>query len=357
MSEGAAGRVMEAGLETGRSMPAHSAVQGGVLPQEILDAIAASRRVALIGHVTPDADCLGAICALALALPELGKEPHAVLPAGTVSRRLEFLVRHAGVRPAREQEIRACDLAIVLDTAKDRRVNVVGKLEALPGAAVLNIDHHATNTRFGRWNWVDAERSSTSEMAYELVRALGCQVTPTVATVLYAGVHADTQGFSLPNTTPRCLAVAYELAAAGARIHEMCERMNRSQSRSEFELLKLIYANTRVSEDGLLAWSTASYDEIAATGCNASDVDNQVEIPRSVEGIRVAILFTEGDRGRVRMNFRGEGLSVLKLAQQFNGGGHEFSAGAMLDGALEEVSRRVLSAARAYVASDRASGE
>lgn len=323
---------------------------GGV-PAEVCAALRSARRVALIGHVTPDADCVASLAALWLALPELGVTPLAVLPPGTVSRRMNLLVRHAGLTPATPAEIRQADLALVLDTAKDRRVNLEGKLDALPGVPVVNIDHHATNPRFGRWNWVVADASSTSELVYGLLGALGCRITPTIATLLYAGMHSDTQGFSLTNTTAASLLAAHRLALAGARIHEICECLHRSQSRGEFELHKVIYANTRVSDDGRLAWSTASHDEITRTGCDAATIDNQVEIPRSIEGIMVAILFTEGERGRVRLNFRGEqGVSVLELAQQFGGGGHHASAGARLEGTLEQVLTRVLPAARAYAA-------
>jgi bifunctional oligoribonuclease and PAP phosphatase NrnA len=313
-------------------------------------ALRSAKRVALIGHVNPDADCLGSIASLWLALPELGITPAAVLPYGTVSRRLQFLVQHAGLTPATDAEARRCDLALVLDTAKDSRVNIEGKLAALPGVPAVNIDHHATNPGFGKWNWVVADASSTSELVYELLRELGCQVTPTIATLLYAGIHDDTQGFSLVNTTPRSLQIAHELAAAGARVVEVCEHLHRSQSRGEFELLKVVYANTRVSEDGRLAWSTASHAEISAAGCDASTIDDQVEVPRSIEGVVVAILFTEGEPGKVRMNFRGErGVSALELAQQFGGGGHYASAGARLSGTLEEVTARVLPAALEYV--------
>lgn len=326
---------------------------GGILevPPEVRDAIRAAARPALIGHVTPDADCVASIASLWLALPELGQAPRAVLPEGTVSRRMGYLVRHAGLTPASEEEIRQADLAIVLDTAKARRVNLPGKLESLPGVPVVNIDHHATNTGFGSWNWVVGRASSTSELVYALLRCLGCQITPTIATLLYAGIHTDTQGFSLTNTTPQSLAVAHELALAGARIHAVCEQMHRSQSRAEFELLKVIYANTRVSEDGRLAWSTASYEEITRAGCTAAVIDDQVEVPRSVEGIAAAILFTEGEPGKVRMNFRGEGgVSVLELAQRFGGGGHHASAGARLEGHLDEIVARVLPVALEYVA-------
>lgn len=321
------------------------------VPPEVCDALRAAHHPALISHVTPDADALASMAALWLALPELGHHAHLVLPAGTVSRSLKYLVDYAGLRPATADELRACDLIVALDTAKDRRLNADEHLAALTRIPILNIDHHTTNTRFGRWNWIVDHASSTSELIYGVLKALGCQVTPTIATLLYAGIHTDTQGFSLSNTTAHSLRVGYELAAAGARITEVCERMHRSRSRGEFELLSLVFRNTRVSEDGRLAWSTATYDEIAATGCRAADIDDQVEVPRSIEGIAVAILFTEGERGCVRMNFRGErGVSVLELAGQFGGGGHHASAGARLFGTIPEITAKVLPVARAFVA-------
>ena len=328
-----------------------SAISDAINIQEgTCDAIRAADKIALVAHVTPDADCLGVIGAMYVALPELGKHPYAALPPETVARRLRFLAELAGVRCATTEELAACDLAIVMDTAKEKRVNVEGKLEALPKARIVNIDHHATNTQFGQWNWVEGDASSSCELVYLLIRALGCQVTPTIATLIYAGIYSDTQGFSLSNTTTRSLQVAHELAAAGADIIHTCERLSRSRSRSEFELLKVVYKNTQVSADGKLAWSTVDHGEITSAGCHANDIDDQVEIVRSIDGVKVAVLFSEGNPGKIRMNFRGErGVSVLELARQFGGGGHHASAGAILPGTIAQVSEQVIPAAKAYV--------
>ncbi len=321
------------------------------VPTEVCDTLRAASRIALIGHVTPDADALASMGSLWLALPELGKYPRLVVPESSVSRQLRYLMDNAGLQTASADELAGCDLLVALDTAKKPRLNIPGPIDKLPSVPMLNIDHHATNTQFGTTNWVVGDASSTSELTYAVLRALGCQITPTIATLLYAGIHTDTQGFSLSNTGPNCLRVAHELAQAGARIHQVCERMHRSQSRGEFELLSVIYRNTRVSDDGRLAWSTADHQEITATGCSAGDIDDQVEIPRAIEGIRIAILFSEGEPGVVRMNFRGEqGLSVLELAQQFKGGGHHASAGARIRGTIADVTARVISAAQEFLA-------
>lgn len=321
------------------------------VPAEICQAIRAAKRIGLAGHVTPDADCLGSLGALHLALPELGIRPFVALPAGSVSRRLAFLLEICGMQPACAAELKACDTLLVVDTAKSPRVNIDGKIDSYSGVPIINVDHHATNPQYGKWNWVDANRSSSAEMVYEVVRALGCAVTPTVATMLYAGIHSDTQGFSLSNTTPRSLEIGHDLAQAGARIPQLCEKLNRSHSRGEFELIQIVYRNTRVSDDGRLAWSTVSHAEFAHTGCVASDIDDQVEIPRSIEEIRAVVLFSEGNPGKIRMNFRGErGVSILELAQQFGGGGHKAAAGAILDGTIQSVTEHVLPVARRFVA-------
>lgn len=320
------------------------------VPAEVCDTIRAAERIALIGHVTPDADCMGVIGAMNLACRAIGKQPFVSMPDGSVSRKLQFMVDLGDWQPATPEQLAACDLALAMDTAKEKRVNIDGKLEALPQARVLNVDHHASNTMYGAVNWVEGERSSACEMVYELITALGVELTPAMATLLYAGIHGDTQGFSLSNTTPRSLHVAYKLARAGAAVVDTCEKLCRSYNASEFQLLKTVYANTKLSEDGRLGWSTCDYDEIHGAGCTAEDIDDQVEVVRSIEGVRIAILFSEGRRGKVRMNFRGDrGLPILTLAKQFGGGGHEMAAGAILDGSVPEIVGRVIPAAQQYL--------
>ncbi len=321
------------------------------IPTAVLDTIRAAKRVALIGHVTPDADCLAVIGAMAHGLRAMGKQPAPSMPAGSVAEKLQFMVDIGGWQPASSADLAGCDVALVMDTAKDKRVNVDGKLEALPNAKVVNVDHHSSNTRFGDAQWIDGARSSSAEMIYELLCALDVRITPQIATLIYAGMHSDTAGFSLPNTTPRSLEVAAELARAGADIVNTCEQLCRSQTPHLFNLLKVVYGNTRVSEDGRLAWSTANYDEIHGAGCVAEDIDDQVEVPRSIRGVTIAVLFSEGVKGKIRMNFRGDtGCSILELAQQFHGGGHSQAAGAIMDGTIESVVERVIPAAQAYLA-------
>ncbi len=296
--------------------------------EEAAERIAASRCPLLVGHVRADLDCVGSLSALALALQGADRQPTIAIQPALVPPRLLRLYEWSGVSPVERPDVAAHDLVIALDTAITSRLNVACGIEGLSDRPIVTIDHHETNEHFGRWNHVDARASSTCELVYGVLQHLDWPITPMIATLLYAGIHGDTDGFSLPNTTPRSLRVASALADTGARIVEVCERAHRSKTRGEFELLRLIYRNTRASKDGRVAWSTASHEEILAAGCNHADIDDQVSVPRLLEGAEIAILFSEGLPGSVRINIRGEGgVAVLPLAKEFGGGGHRNSAG------------------------------
>lgn len=329
-----------------------------LVPADVLTALALWKRVVLIGHVVPDADCLGAMFALAGAFGEAdGRSVAVALPEHSVSQRLAFLWERSALRIADAGDFARAEAFIAVDTAKRQRCNV-GK--ALPedwaGARpILNIDHHSSNTRFGTINWIVPGASSTCELIHGLLRAWGRPITPWAASLLYAGIHSDTAGFSLAPTTHGALAAAADLVAGGADVAELGERLCRSHRMSEFNLMRTVYANTTISAGGRIAYSTADHEEIAGAGCSAADIDDQVSVPRSLNGVRLALLFTEGVKGKTRINFRGEpGVPVLELAAVFGGGGHSESAGAVITGPLRDVVAQVLPKAEAHL--DRIEG-
>lgn len=310
-------------------------------PAELIEVLSGARRPLIIGHVTPDADAMASVLALARALPSGAAA--VALDRAKVAQKLRFMMALGDVPTADAARVAVADVAVVVDTAGTNRVNVEGKWEAIAGKLVVNIDHHITNPDFGQINWVVDSASSTSELIYRLIVAAGWKLDAATASLLYAGVHSDTGGFSLPNTTADALNAAAALVSAGADIETIGAQLCRSQRRSEFDLIRVVYHNTRLAADGRIAYSTLSHQEIVGSGCTAEDIDDQVSIPRSLSGVRMAMLFSEGEPGVVRINFRGEdGTPVLPLAQKLGGGGHAFSAGARIRDSLDRVVARVL---------------
>ncbi len=324
------------------------------VPRDVLDRIASMREPVIVAHVVPDTDALGSMFGFALAFAGDGCRPRVALPAGSLSQKNAFMHDWAKVEVASPEDYKRADGFVVLDTAKKPRCNiepVFKDVDWTAGRPVINIDHHDTNTHFGDVNWVIADATSCAELVYKLLVAAGKKISPMAATMLYGGIHGDTLGFSLPSTSAESLRIAAELVALGANVNELCENLCRSQTRSEFDLLRHVYANTKVVAEGRVAYSTLTHAEISGAGCTAQDIDDQVSIPRSLRGVKLSFLLSEGNKGKTRINFRGEGhVDVLELARKFNGGGHAQAAGAVIDGTIPEVESRVVAAAVEHIA-------
>ncbi|OGY28252.1 MAG: hypothetical protein A3F33_03835 [Candidatus Woykebacteria bacterium RIFCSPHIGHO2_12_FULL_43_10] len=65
-----------------------------------------------------------------------------------------------------------------------------------PNTTLINIDHTQINTLYGQINFVDVGRASSSEMVLELLNQLS-GLNSDNATLLYQGIKAATQNFSL----------------------------------------------------------------------------------------------------------------------------------------------------------------
>ena len=72
-----------------------------------------------------------------------------------------------------------------------------------------------------------------------------------------------------------------------------------------------------------------------------------VEYPRSIAGVRLALLFRDLGHGKVKVSFRSlAGVNVNTLARRFGGGGHARASGALVSGTLLDVTAQVLGEAR-----------
>ena len=319
------------------------------VPRNVIDAIESLRAPIMISHVVPDADALGSMLAMALAWRASGRSTMVSIPEGAVSQRLRFMREWAAVPIATSADFASADGFVVTDTAKKPRCCVGPALKETDwsaGRPIVNIDHHGSNTRFGDTNWIIDDAGSSSELVYHLLRAADRPIGPTTASLLLAGIQTDTLGFSTSTTKASALLAAAELVVLGADVGDLGERLFRSQRQSEFDLLRVVYDNTKVAADGQIAYSSASCDEIRDAGCRAADIDEQINVPRSLDGVRLAMLFTEGNAGETRINFRGQGnVTVAGLAAKFKGGGHSQAAGAVVNHGLAESMELVLPAA------------
>lgn len=329
--------------------------QGNELPRSsFVAALRQVRRPMTLAHVTPDADAIGSALGLATAMRDRGVEATCGLPEGCVAGRLGFMLRFDKGTPVatRWTPGESCDAVIMLDTASAKRVNMEPAVDLAGPLPTFNIDHHITNTDFARHNWVDPHATSTCELVTRLLEHLEWRISPAVASLLYCGIHADTGGFSLPSTSAGSLHAAADLVRAGADVAHIGEQLCRSQAKPDFELLRRVYDHTELACDGQIAYSHLTHENFLASGSKPEDIDDQVSIPLALKGVRMALLFTEGQKGVVRINLRGEGnVTVVELAKRFGGGGHAQAAGVKIgDKPINDVIAEVVAAATEHLA-------
>jgi len=303
-------------------------------------------RVLLLGHVHPDADVLGTLFALGLALERAGWSPTfagphpvpdvlAFLPG---SDRYEVWSRAAEPFP----------VIVLTDCPNHARTEGLLEQARGPESRVFNIDHHPDNRRYGTLDWIDPEAAATGEMVHELIGALGLPVTPDIALNLFTAIHTDTGSFRYSNTTARTFRIAAALTRAGADPALVSDRLYQRRAPGSLNELGEVLRRVAVSEDGRIAWLTVPRGLVSDAFVSAEDL---VSYPRSLDGVRVAILLREEAPGTVKVSLRAKGdVAVNRIAGRFGGGGHENAAGCTVPGGLDDVARTMLAAVREAMA-------
>ena len=294
----------------------------------------------MLGHVHPDADVLGTLLALGSSLETAG---WALTYAGPhpIPDTLAFLPGASRWR-VWSAPPRIFDVIVLTDCPNDARTE--GLLDAARGASsqVLNIDHHPDNRGYGTLNWVDPTAAATGEMVFDLIRTLGHRVSREIALNLFTAIHTDTGSFRYSNTTPKTFRIAAELVAAGADPALVADQLYQRRGNGALGTLGEILRRVQVSGDGQVAWLSVPQGLASDAFLAAEDL---VTYPRSLGGVKVALLLREEVGGLVKASLRGKGqVAVNRIAQRFGGGGHENAAGCTLRGTLEEATAVLLAA-------------
>jgi len=300
----------------------------------------------LLGHVHPDGDVLGTLLGLGLALERKGWRvrfagPHPVPDV------LGFLpgVDRWEVWP---KAPRTFPVVILTDCPNHGRTE--GLLEGTREAAgqVLNIDHHPDNRRYGTVDWIDPTAAATGEMVWELLAQLGFRLTPAVALNLYTAIHTDTGSFRYSNTTARTFRIAADLTEAGAEPALVTEWLYQRRAPRALNELGELLRRIQLGDDGAVAWLAVPRGLVSEEFMAAEDV---VTYPRSIGGVKVAVLLREEAPGVVKVSLRGKGeVAVNRIAGRFGGGGHENAAGCTVRGTLDEATATILAAVREALA-------
>ena len=314
----------------------------------IIQTIRAANRILVTTHTDPDGDAVGSLLAMGLALERLGK-PVTWYNESPIPAVYQFLPA-VGRIERRLPPAGAYDTAVVLDCGDLSRTGAAWRVVSqVP--ALINIDHHVSNTGFGSHRLMDGQACATAEIVYRLIQALGVPLDKDMATCIYTGILTDTGSFRFSNTNAAAFAISREMMECGVDPYEVAQHVFGSYSLGRIKLLNLALNSIEISRNGKLSLMTVTRGMLEETRTQQEDVDGLINYARRIEDVRVAALIQEQGNGRtaadgrvhLHVSLRSDGsVDVAALAGTFGGGGHRTAAGFQIESNLAAIKAELL---------------
>ena len=310
-------------------------------------ALKAHGRFLLSCHVLPEGDAIGSILAMESLLRRLGKKTK-VVAEDAFPTRLSCL---SSKRWNRLQDFKGSledfDALVVADCPTLERIGRVKELVG-PHTVIFNIDHHVSNQRFGRYNYIRPEAAASGEVVFEIFKKMRVPVTREDATNLYVALSTDTGSFKYGNMGVRSHLIAAELIKTGIPVEKINDQLYSTYSLNKINLYSRILSRVKTDAGGRVAWAVVRCEDLKESGATYEDTEGFIDFLKFLKEVKIAFFLLELPQGRgIRVSFRSKGTyDVNRVAAHFKGGGHRKASGCILRGELEEVEKTVLAKVR-----------
>lgn len=299
--------------------------------------VGAAQDVTLVAHVNPDADALGSALALGLALHRRGATVRVTFASPAQAPGPLRALDVAGLLVAPEHVPTSPELLIALDTADPGRLGSLADRLATAGA-VLVIDHHATNQRFGSHHLVDPTAEATAVLVLALLDELGVALDEPVARCLYAGLVTDTSCFRRGDATTH--GIAARLLTAGVDPTATTRELLDTHSFGWLGMVGAALGRARLEPDaarGLgLVHATILLGDSA--GLPGDELESVIDVLRTTAEAEVAAVLKEVAPEQWSVSLRAKKqLDISATAAELGGGGHRLAAGYSTIGPADDV--------------------
>lgn len=303
--------------------------------KEIAQQLNSATNLAVFCHIRPDGDALGSGLALVLALKNAGKNAY-MLCEDEVPQRLKIFPAMDCVQAAFPFEVEKFDALISVDCADIARMGTFSNAYLKFRGATINIDHHISNGRYAKYNYV-YDCTATCEIMPEILSACGYEITQDISDLLALGLVTDSGNFVHKDVSPKTFAVASNLKSCGADFSRICYEMFSRQTKPRALLYARVINKMRFALEDKLVFLTVTQNDLNETGADKSLTEGFVDFPLTIDGVEVSVALMEVKKGQYKASLRSKSVNVNAVAATFGGGGHILASGCMLFGEYEEV--------------------
>lgn len=299
-------------------------------------ALQSSGRIAVISHVNPDGDAMGAALALYGILNKDKKDVSVIIPNEFPSflSWMPFsgkVLIHKTNPSACRKAISEAEVIFCVDFNDIGRMDDLTEVFRESKSVKFLIDHHPDPSVFTDHTLSVIETSSASEIIYDLIVSLEKKhlIDKAIAECLYVGIVTDTGSFSYACNHAKTYEVIAELFRYGIDGEHIHRLVYDTFTENRMRLLGYCLSEKmKVFSKFKTAYISLTREDLKKFAYRNGDTEGVVNYALSVAGIELAALFMERE-GHIKVSLRSKGtVSVNEITRKYyKGGGHHNAAG------------------------------
>jgi phosphoesterase RecJ-like protein len=310
---------------------------------EVLSVIHDSTVAIVVGHISPDGDCIHSQISMGKLLQSLSVEVHLV-NAGPFSRK-EISQYEPMFSSHIDQQLKDKNpLVVMVDCSTLDRIGYLG--EEIEGLKTLVVDHHASGARFGDLSYIVPKSFSTTLCIMQLYKALDVKLTNEIAKHIFFGLATDT-GFMkfIGPYRGETFNLISELVETGVSPNEIFNDMEGGHTLASRRYLGILLASTQALLDNKVMMCIEEPNQFDKYEPSDRPSDTLYAQLLGIEGAQVVLYFKHIKGDTWEVGFRASHTSLVdvgKIAATFGGGGHRKAAGATVTIPFDTLKEKLL---------------
>ena len=311
--------------------------------------------ILIICHVNPDPDTLGSGLGLKQIFEKLNKTAYIACDAKVSGKICGYFdispeldsdaIKSAGFEP---------DYIICVDAASVSQLGGYGDI--YKNKIDIVIDHHYTNSFYGKATYLDEKAAAAGEIIFDLAKELniGIERDKKFAKNIYCAVICDSGSFRYSSTTPKTMLTAAELISSGFDFAKLNRLIFQNKSIMRIAAERLAYNSLRVYAGGRISLITITEEMKKNAGIESAEFEGISDITTIIEGVEVGVSIRESepeiseiseissknDAKKFRVSLRSNDyVNVAEIAAHFGGGGHVRAAGCTYEGRIDVLEK------------------
>lgn len=315
--------------------------------QQAQSYIEKGERFAILTHISPDGDALGASLSLFHFLLSRGKECVSIIVPNDFPDFFSWMpgadkiLIYAKETELSDRMIASADVIFCLDFNSLNRIEKIAPTLIEAKGTKIMIDHHLHPGDFCSLIMSHPERSSTCELMFRFFYRMGQleSMDKTIATCIYTGMMTDTGSFSYNSNQPEIYAIVGELLKKGVDKDWIYSQINQVYSESRLRMMGyVLYKKMKVYPEKQAALITLTQEELACFNYKQGDTEGFSNLPLDMKNISFSVFLRE-DKDYIKVSLRSIGDVPCNTfsAKYFNGGGHKNASGGEVFGTMEDA--------------------